>query len=57
MAADSLLLAMVGPQPLPWERPVGPDLAVPDEQQVHLREIGSGQEEIDKAYSEGPREA
>ena len=32
-AVEAQVLAMVAPRPLPWERPIGPDLAVPMEYQ------------------------
>ena len=44
-----MAVQMCGPQPLPWQRPIGPDLPVPPESQLQLGNIGNGQEDIDEA--------
>ena len=48
---DAMAVQMCGPQPLPWQRPIGPDLPVPPDSQLQLRSIGDGQADIDRAYA------
>ena len=48
---DSMAVQMCGPQPRPWQRPIGPDLPVPVEHQVRLRHIGETQADVDGAYA------